>query len=72
MDCSPLPLLEQWVLLKCEHYIIIIKYLYNCVFIYDDHSLACDVFDNKLEVAKKVGADVVINTKTEDLKTAGY
>ncbi len=41
------------------------------MFIFDNHSLACDVFDNKLEVAKKVGADVVINTKREDLKTAG-
>ena len=34
-------------------------------------SIACDIFDDKLILAKKVGADVVVNTKTQDLKKLG-
>lgn len=34
-------------------------------------SIACDIFDDKLLLAKQVGADVVINTKTQDLKKLG-
>ena len=29
--------------------------------------IACDLFDEKLETSKKMGADVIINTKREDL-----
>lgn len=32
--------------------------------------IACDLFDEKLETAKKMGADVVINTKERDLVSA--
>ena len=34
-------------------------------------SLATDIVDEKLELAKKFGADVLINGLKEDLKTAG-
>ena len=33
--------------------------------------LACDVIENKLEAAKQVGADVVINCKTQNLREEG-
>lgn len=33
--------------------------------------MACDIFDSKLEAAKKVGADVTINCKTTNLREAG-
>ena len=32
------------------------------------YSLACDIFDDKLKLAKQVGADIVINTKTQNLR----
>jgi len=35
------------------------------------HSLATDIVEARLELAKKVGADVTINCKTENLKDAG-
>ena len=41
---------------------------YHCYF---GLSLAVDVFDDKLETAKRFGADVIINGKTENLKEAG-
>ena len=34
------------------------------------YSLACDVVDSRLEVAKQLGADVVINCQKENLKEA--
>ena len=34
-------------------------------------SIVTDVIDGKLEMAKKMGADVVINSKNNDLRTAG-
>ena len=34
-------------------------------------SLAVDIFDEKLEKAKKMGADVTINSKSEILKEKG-
>ncbi len=65
------------MLLKCKHciccyccYYCLLLLLFVVVIIYF-HSLACDVFDNKLEVAKKLGADIIINTKRENLKSVG-
>lgn len=43
-------------------------YHLNSVFF---HSLATDIVEARLELAKKVGADVTINCKTENLKDAG-
>ena len=34
-------------------------------------SLATDIVADRLELAKKLGADVIINCKTEDLKERG-
>ena len=34
-------------------------------------SIVCDIIDAKLEAAKQVGADVVINTKTQNLREIG-
>lgn len=33
--------------------------------------MACDVIESKLEAAKKVGADVVINCQQQNLKDTG-
>ena len=35
------------------------------------YSLATDIVDNRLEMAKKMGADVTINCKTQNLREAG-
>ncbi len=39
--------------------------------VYIFSSIACDIFDDKLSLARQVGADIVINTKTQDLKATG-
>ena len=36
------------------------------------HRLATDIVQGRLEMAQKMGADVLINGKVEDLKSRGW
>ena len=71
---------KSWVLQKCEKsdsscicigFCVFIIYTQSFIFGSTFSSLAADIVEGRLEAARKVGADVVINCSKENLKEAG-
>ena len=64
----PLVLLRKWELLKCE---IVWTLRFSLAMYVLGFSIAADIVESRLQSALLVGADVIVNCKTQNLKDKG-